>query len=317
MLNGLPFGLTNCVFLGKNFKGSSGSDAFKIDLPFALKTRLPNEIGDDVKEILFFYPEQSAASFLNGRVLRRLTPDILFWCASEQNSADRPDPVCTATRQDVFMSLIKCGINPLAGLVSEHGKDKSKVLQSGLELRSKRAARRKSLLFVEADAEVIGKWKTNTCACWERILSCENSDSFEHGIALTGSGTSANEAAMLVARDLTSRGAVYKHPFWYYENETAVSRIFSIETESEKEADVLLVNLEPTNHFTLAAPNSETNPRETVDAFVRRAALLPDKRRVLVVDATVSFSRSRSLVNLTLFLSLLCFSPVYICSKTG
>jgi len=137
MLNGPPFGLTNCVFLGKNFKGSSGSDAFKIDLPFALKTRLPNEIGDDVKEILFFYPEQSAASFLNGRVLRRLTPDILFWCASEQNSADRPDPVCTATRQDVFMSLIKCGINPL---------------QSGLELRSKRAARRKSLLFVEADA---------------------------------------------------------------------------------------------------------------------------------------------------------------------
>jgi len=93
---------------------------------------------------------------------------------------------------------------------------------------------------------------------------------------------------MLVARDLTSRGAVYKHPFWYYENETAVSRIFSIETESEKEADVLLVNLEPTNHFTLAAPNSETNPRETVDAFVRRAALLPDKRRVLVVDATVN-----------------------------
>jgi len=178
---------------------------------------LPNEIGDDVKEILFFYPEQSAASFLNGRVLRRLTPDILFWCASEQNSADRPDPVCTATRQDVFMSLIKCGINPLAGLVSEHGKDKSKVLQSGLEFRSKRAVRRKSLLFVEADA----------------------------------------------------------------------------------------------------APNSETNPRETVDAFVRRAALLPDKRRVLVVDATVSFSRSRSLVNLTLFLSLLCFSPVYICSKTG
>ena len=144
-------------------------------------------------------------------------------------------------------------------------------------------------MFAQADSETISSWRDKTSVHWGRLLSREKGADSEQGILLTGSGTAANEASMLAARDIVNGGTVYRHPFWYYENEASVSRLFGTSvSKSEDDSDILLVNLEPTNHFTLANPNSETPPLDVIRSFLLKAAVLPDKRIVLVVDATVN-----------------------------
>lgn len=270
------------------------SDAFKIDLPIMVKNLLVKIDSGFPEEILFFYPEQARSPLYQNCGLRYLTPEILFWSSSVAKSSSRPEPICSATRQDVFLSLIRCGVNPLSK-PDELETEEPKLGSPRVEPRRKRVTKRKSILYFQAERKTLESWRDKTSVCWERVLCNEKGLELKEGVLLIGSGTAANETSLFVARDLIDEGRVYRHPFWYYENEASVFRLFGENiVKSENQADILLINLEPTNHFTLANPNSETPSLKVIENFVQRAVASPDERFLLIVDVTTDPNLSLS-----------------------
>lgn len=262
------------------------SDAFKMDLPIVVKNVLLKNGYSVPGEILFFSPEQTRNPLYAHCELKYLTPEILFWSSPVAKFLSRPEPICSATRQDVFLSLMRCGVNPLPK-PDELELEEPKLGSPGVEPRRKRVTKRKSILYFQAERKTLESWRDKTSVCWERLLCNEKGSELKEGVLLIGSGTAANEASLLVAKDIVDRGRVYRHPFWYYENEASVFRLFGKNiAESEDQASVLLINLEPTNHFTLADPNSETPPLEIIENFILRATALPGERFLLIVDTT-------------------------------
>lgn len=201
------------------------SDAFKIDLPIMVKNLLVKIDSGFPEEILFFYPEQARSPLYQNCGLRYLTPEILFWSSSVARSSSRPEPICSATRQDVFLSLIRCGVNPLSK-PDELETEEPKLGSPRVEPRRKRVTKRKSILYFQAERKTLESWRDKTSVCWERVLCNEKGLELKEGVLLIGSGTAANETSLFVARDLIDEGRVYRHPFWYYENEASVFRLF-------------------------------------------------------------------------------------------
>ena len=270
------------------------SDAFKMDLPIVAKNVLLKNGYGVPEEILFFYPEQTRNPLYAHCELKHLTPEILFWSSPVVKSLSRPEPICSATRQDVFLSLMRCGVNPLSKPDKlEH--EEPRLVSHRVEPRRKRVIKKKSILYFQAERKILESWRDKTSVCWERVLCNEKGLEFKEEVLLIGSGTAANETSLFVARDLMDKGRVYRHPFWYYENEVSVFRLFGENiVKSENQADILLINLEPTNHFTLADPNSETPLLEVIENFVQRAVTLPNERFLLIIDVTTDPNLSLS-----------------------
>jgi len=118
------------------------SDAFKMDLPIVVKNVLLKNGYGAHEEILFFYPEQARNPLYARHELKYLTPEILFWSSPVAKPLSRPEPICSATRQDVFLSLMKCGVNPLSK-PDELELEKSKPSSPRVEPRRKRVTKKK------------------------------------------------------------------------------------------------------------------------------------------------------------------------------
>lgn len=209
-----------------------------------------------------------------------LTPEVAFW-VDNFTTHKKPEPTCSIPRQVLYKSLLKCGIDPLSTV------DQVEIRKThSRESRYKKKYRLKSLRYMEANEEKVKGWEKNSVAHWERILNQErgnlNSDTL-----LFNSGTAANEAVIRTLFHLTA-GNVYRHPFWYFENERSVSKLFSSRLITNPEdADIIFLNLEPVNYFSLGKPDPDKSPHEIIKRFVEKVEEQKQKSFFLVVDATV------------------------------
>lgn len=211
-----------------------------------------------------------------------LTPELAFWINSREYSNDS-QPVSNLPRQELFKSLMRCGVNPLAFVeVGEINKNNEP------ESVYRKMLRRKSIIYVNAGVDRAHDWETQTKSHWKKILDREQKDPGVHSeIFLFNCGFSANES-VIYALSRLAHGNVFRHPFWYFENNQSISELFLGQmTSTISDAEAAFINLEPTNYSFLENQEVPTPPLDAIKTFIERAKQHSSKRFYLVIDATV------------------------------
>lgn len=255
------------------------SDVYKQDYPPLLVDALKRKVGGTPTNIVIATKEHLGRFQTESGFRGMVTPDLSYWVGTEDKPITLPDPPCGIARQEIFRSLMKCGVNPLEGVELNPVDESSIAIDGRCNIRFKRKGE-VSLRVRDNEFEL---WENNSAKHWGRILR-ENE---EHGMSiLSSSGTSATEAVILALSNRTS-GKTYTHPYWYYENIPTVQSALQNTQEVDEETQVVLLNLEPTNFFTFDESLDIKQPLETIDELVQICRDDPNVERYAVIDVTV------------------------------
>ncbi len=207
-----------------------------------------------------------------------LTPEFAYWANSP-----RLRPPLGVCRQQLFAALLRCGINPFAGC---------KVSNTARRMRSEkrpfylRKYRKLARLSARATMDDLERFEARTAQHWGALMG-----EAEHGVGesalLFNSGTAANESVIAAVAE-ASLGPQYTHPFWYFENQLSIERLFPQHTASEpSRAHIVFLNLEPVTLHNRFAGKTWVQPQTVIQDFVKRAQAHVSTRHVLVVDVTL------------------------------
>jgi hypothetical protein len=258
------------------------SDIYKQVFPRAVLQRLSQQLGYEPSVIVIGAPDHVTSYDVTLGRKGMLTPDFVFWVNEKSMPLEKPEPPCGVARQELYRSLLRCGVNPLPEAHGEATKKLRTNKSDQSETYYQKKYRRKSAIAFYATAEKLSSWEYRTAKHWGRLLDQRAS---EREAILFSSGTSANEAVIRSLASIAS-GPVYIHPYWYYENVPTANELFSQKTNDIREAQFLLLNLEPTNYFRL--DNVSEDPILEVKKFVTQAWANPWQDKYLVIDATVN-----------------------------
>lgn len=248
------------------------SDVYKTIFPEVILHTITTHLGYEPQEIMIAAPAHIEGYEFTFGESGMFTPDLAFWVNKDQSR--KPEPPCGIARQEVFRSLLKCGVNPI-----QVNRELAINPANKPETFYQRKYRRKALAGLMAEEETLRLWQTRTEKHWGILLG-DNGGS----AVLFSSGTSSNEAVMLSLQSIGARA--YVHQNWYYENNKTADNIFKERVEEVTQADILLVNFEPTNYFRL--DGVEENSLESIKEFVVSAIVDPERRKYLVIDSTVN-----------------------------
>lgn len=249
------------------------SDVYKQDYPSDMLEVLGNYLGYDPNTIIIGTIEQIGhySHFSGQRGM--LTPDFMFWVNEQNATLPPPEPPCGVPRQELYRSLLRCGINPIK---PQEEANEALVYEKEPEDYYKILYRRKAYVARATTPEKVQLWEAKTASHWGRLLHSTQP------ALLFASGTSANEIAMYAITKARQIPA-YFHPYWYYENMPSAQILFKEPTE-KSDVRALFVNLEPTNFFCFE--NEPENPRDLIEWFIKKAQRNPEEVYYLTLDAT-------------------------------
>src|SRR5258708_3626334 len=143
------------------------SDVYKQTVPEAIREAL-SEKSDYMLSDIVIGSKEHVLSYDQGQGLKgMITPDFAYWINNDEVTLNKPEPPCGVARQEIYRSLLRCGINPLP-VNSEQVVTSS---NNRKETFYQRKYRRKSITTLEASDVDLAVWKTRTAEHWGRLLS--------------------------------------------------------------------------------------------------------------------------------------------------
>ena len=262
------------------------SDVYKQTYPLQVTEVLSSVVGSPIQDIVIGSKEQIKRFNPKSGFMGMLTPEFAFWVGTVENPIVKPDPPCGVARQELYKSLIKCGINPLKTpqlVIDSNNKQSDGKVQP--DSTYNRMFRRKGELSLHATEADLNRWEKNSSKHWGNILKEEVEDVQNNSI-LFSSGTSSSEAVLLTLSKVCN-GNAYIHPYWYYENMTTAQKSFCTSDKITRFTEIVLINLEPTNFFTFDKSAHIENPIQTINNLAQICRENPETNRYAVIDVTV------------------------------
>lgn len=256
------------------------SDVYKQSYPQSVIDAITAKIGQVPTDLVIATNSHIDNFSPNSGYRGMLTPELSYWAGTESNPITKPDPPCGIARQEIYRSLLRCGVNPLKERVCDSSHDNS----ARPDNKYQTTFRRKGEVSLSATSEDLDRWRLNSAAHWRDILREESSVNTD--AALFSSGTSSAEAIMLALSERTS-GETYIHPYWYYENLPTGQRLLNESPEITEDTQIVLVNLEPTNFFTFDETQEIDDPIQTLNRLAEMCRGDDDTERYAVIDVTV------------------------------
>ena len=210
--------------------------------------------------------------------LGMLTPELAYWA-----NGSRIRPPLGVCRQQLFASLLRCGINPFAGCQMPHTRP---CPRSGPRPRYLRKYRKLAALSAHAAPGDLARFQSRATQHWEALLGeselCPNKR-----VLLFNSGTAANESVIAAMAEV-SCGAQFTHPFWYFENRASIVRLFQTRSASDPgQACIVFLNLEPATLHSYLIDQAVAQPHNVIRDFAAKARTQAPTRHWLVVDVTL------------------------------
>ncbi len=257
------------------------SDVYKQRFPVALVGVLTESLGYSPTDIIIGSQDQILSHPEANGTVGWLTPDLMYLVNKRLGDLEKPQPPCGVPRQELFRSLLLCGLNPMDGM--DNSTESQKININQIETEYKRIYRLRSELGNIATSEILDNMVIDKIQIWDDIFNYQTNEGYKS--VLSSSGTAANEAVIATIAQLSDKPA-YIHPYWYYENLPSALKSFRTITEKLNDARIVLINLEPTNYFSFQ-DNPET-PEKIISNFINAASLNTDEKYYLIIDATVN-----------------------------
>lgn len=262
------------------------SDVYKQTFPQQVKEALSNLVDSPIQDVVIATREHTRRFNPMSGSTGMLTPEIAYWVGTEANPIAKPDPPCGVARQELYRSLLRCGINPLEGIQPVVDWDSKRIdIKLQPDSTYSRMFRRKGEISLHATEEDLLRWMENNSKHWASVLK-EGVEDTQDGSILFSSGTSSTEA-ILLALSRACSGNAYIHPYWYYENIATAEQIFRVSDRVTHSTQIVLINLEPTNFFTFDKSAHIEDPIQAINNLARVCRENPEINRYVVVDVTV------------------------------
>lgn len=262
------------------------SDVYKQIYPLQVTEVLSGVVGSPIQDIVIASKEQIERFSPKSGFTGMLTPELAYWVGTKDNPIVKPDPPCGVARQELYRSLIKCGVNPLERLqllIDSNNKQADAKIQP--DSTYSRMFRKKGELSLHATEADLKRWGENSSKHWGNILKEKVEDTQDNSI-LFSSGTSSSEAVLLALSKVCS-GDAYIHPYWYYENMPTAQQSFCSSDKVTSSTQIVLINLEPTNFFTFDKSAHIESPIQTISNLAQICHENPETNRYIVIDVTV------------------------------
>lgn len=262
------------------------SDVYKQTYPLQVVKVLSGVVGSPIKDIVIASKEQIERFNPKSGFMGMLTPEFAYWIGTAESPIVKPDPPCGVARQELYSSLIKCGINPLEIpqlIIDSNHKQADANVQP--DSTYNRMFKRKGELSFYATKADLNRWEENSSKHWGNILREKVEDTQNNSI-LFSSGTSSSEAVLLTLSKVCN-GNTYIHPYWYYENMPTAQQSFCITDKVTRSTQIVLINLEPTNFFTFDKSANIETPIQTINNLAQICVQNPEINRYAVIDVTV------------------------------
>ncbi|MCX6705620.1 MAG: hypothetical protein NTV24_00740 [Candidatus Woesebacteria bacterium] len=262
------------------------SDVYKQTYPQQVTEVLAGIVRSPIQDIVIASQEQIERFSPKSGFTGMLTPELAYWIGTAESPIVKPDPPCGVARQELYKSLIKCGINPLERLqlaIDSNSRQADVKVQPDSTYSS--MFRRKGELSLHATEADLNRWGKNSSKHWGNILK-ENVEDTQDNSILFSSGTSSSEAVLLTLSKVCN-GNAYIHPYWYYENMLTAQKSFCISDKVTRSTQIVLINLEPTNFFTFDKSAHIESPIQTINNLAQFCHENPGTNRYAVIDVTV------------------------------
>lgn len=256
------------------------SDVYKQSYPQSILDAISAKIGQVPTDLVVATNNHIDNSSPSSGYRGILTPELSYWAGTEDNPIIKPDPPCGIARQEIYRSLLRCGVNPLEERVVDNDHDDS----ARPDRRYQTMFRRKGEIALCATGKDLERWRQNSAAHWRDILKGESD--VDNNAVLFSSGTSSAEAVMLALSRRTT-GKAYIHPYWYYENIPTAQHALNKSVGVTDDMQIILLNLEPTNFFTFDEVQEIEDPVQTLNRLAKICREEADTVRYAVIDVTV------------------------------
>lgn len=262
------------------------SDVYKQTFPQQIRESLSNLVDSPIQDVVMATREHIRRFNPTSGSTGMLTPEIAYWIGTETNPIVKPDPPCGVARQELYRSLLSCGVNPLEGIQPIVDSASERIdIKLQPDSTYSRMFRRKGEISLHATEKDLVRWMENSSKHWRNILK-EGVENTQDSSILFSSGTSSAEAILLALSKATN-GNAYIHHYWYYENIATAQRIFRISDKIDHTTQVVLINLEPTNFFTFDKSAHIENPIRAIGNLAQICRENPGTNRYVVVDVTI------------------------------
>ncbi len=256
------------------------SDVYKQSYPQSILDAVAGEIGQAPTDLVVATSNHIDNFSPSSGYRGILTPELSYWAGTVDNPIIKPDPPCGVARQEIYRSLLRCGVNPFEERVVDS--DHSDTVRP--DRRYQTMFRRKGEVALCATRKDLERWRQNSAAHWRDILREESK--LDSNAVLFSSGTSSAEAVMSALSRRTT-GETYTHPYWYYENIPTAQRALNESVRVTNNTQIILLNLEPTNFFTFDETQEIGDPIQTLNRLVKICREDTATVRYAVIDVTV------------------------------
>ena len=243
--------------------------------PEAVTQAIAKQCKTKIKLIMVGYPEHIESLYDGVGHIGMLTPEFAYWC----NGPKIMPPIGVA-RQDLFASLLACGINPFENTAPC---DKQQLI-ADRPPRYIQKYWRLAHLTTRVNPRNLADFETCTTQHWANLLT-EGAPTNGKTV-LFNSGSAANESVIAGLAEHQNSTA-YTHPYWYFENTFSIKRLFTDhQTETHDQASVVFLNLEPVTFDLWEKPSA--SPEQVICDLSQNAQRKPQEQHVLVVDVTLN-----------------------------
>jgi len=89
------------------------SEVYKQTYPTGVVRAIAEEIGYAPEDIVIAHPQRLATVAVNTGTTGLLTPNLAYWVNAQGSRLEKPEPPWGIPRQELFRSLLTCGVCPL------------------------------------------------------------------------------------------------------------------------------------------------------------------------------------------------------------